>query len=37
VKCGRIIGDIDDDLLLRPGPRMVEGVMQLSRRLHPAD
>jgi len=32
---GRIITDIDPDLLLRPGPRLVDGAEQLFRRLYP--
>jgi iron complex transport system substrate-binding protein len=34
VRQRRIIDDIDPDLLFRPGPRLVEGVEQLARRLH---
>ena len=34
VKTGRIITDIPADFLLRPGPRLIEGVKILSRRLH---
>ena len=35
VKTGRIIDDIDSDLYLRPGPRLVEGVRALAERLYP--
>jgi iron complex transport system substrate-binding protein len=31
----RVIDDIDGDLLFRPGPRLVEGVEALAKRLHP--
>lgn len=34
VREGRVIGDIPPDILLRPGPRLVEGVRELARRLH---
>ena len=34
VRTGRIHDDIDDDLLMRPGPRAVEGVLELAKRLH---
>ena len=40
VKNGRVIDDIDPDLLYRPGPRLIEGVKALAARLHhttPAD
>jgi iron complex transport system substrate-binding protein len=35
VKNGRVIDDICPDLLLRPGPRLIEGVKALAARLHP--
>jgi iron complex transport system substrate-binding protein len=34
VRSGNIIHDISPDLLLRPGPRLAQGVGALSRRLH---
>ena len=36
VKEKRVITDIDPDLLVRPGPRIVEGIAALSSRLYPA-
>jgi iron complex transport system substrate-binding protein len=35
VREGRVIDDIDGDLLSRPGPRLLDGVEALARRLHP--
>ena len=35
VRDGRVIDDIDPDLLFRPGPRLVDGVKALAERLHP--
>jgi len=35
VKENRIYNDIDPDLLLRPGPRIVEGLEEIHRRLYP--
>lgn len=34
VKNGRIIEDIPADLILKPGPRLIEGVKMLAERLH---
>ena len=34
IRSGKIIDDISPDLLLRPGPRLAQGVRILSRRLH---
>jgi len=36
VKEGRILRDLPNDTLLRPGPRLVEGVKALALRLHPS-
>jgi iron complex transport system substrate-binding protein len=33
VKQGRVFCDIPTDLLLRPGPRLIEGVKVLAQRL----
>lgn len=35
VKHGRIYDKLDEDLLFRPGPRIVEGVVLLAKLLHP--
>jgi len=35
IKNHRVYADIDPNLLLRPGPRIVEGLEQLHRRLYP--
>jgi iron complex transport system substrate-binding protein len=35
VKSGRVYSDIDPDTMLRPGPRIVEGLDRLSRRVYP--
>ena len=35
VREGRIIADLSPDALLRPGPRLVAGVLQLAERLNP--
>ncbi len=35
VKNGRVYNDIDPDILLRPGPRVADGVEELYRRLYP--
>jgi len=35
VKNRRICNDISPDILLRPGPRLVEGLKELHRRLYP--
>ncbi|MEO0085224.1 MAG: cobalamin-binding protein [candidate division WOR-3 bacterium] len=34
IKTGCVFSDIDGDLLLRPGPRAVDGVLLLASRLH---
>jgi len=34
VRHGRIISDLDNDLILKPGPRLVEGVSRLGERLY---
>jgi iron complex transport system substrate-binding protein len=34
VRSGRVYDDVDPDLLLRPGPRAVQGIAALSERLH---
>lgn len=34
-KTGRIYQDIEPDLLLRPGPRLFDGLEMLARKLHP--
>ncbi|HDQ98877.1 MAG TPA: cobalamin-binding protein [candidate division WOR-3 bacterium] len=33
VRGGRIVADVDENLLVRPGPRSLEGIERLSRRM----
>jgi iron complex transport system substrate-binding protein len=35
VKNSRLYNDIGSDLLLRPGPRLVQGLKEMHRRLYP--
>ena len=35
VKTGRIYDDVDPDLIARPGPRCIQGALELFRRFHP--
>jgi iron complex transport system substrate-binding protein len=35
VKNDRVYNDINPDLFLRPGPRLVEGLKEIHKRLHP--
>jgi iron complex transport system substrate-binding protein len=35
VKNNRIYDDIDSDLLLRPGPRIVQGLKEIYKRMYP--
>ncbi len=35
VKNGRVYNDIDPNILLRPGPRLTEGLKELHKRLYP--
>jgi iron complex transport system substrate-binding protein len=35
VKSGRVYADIDSDILLRPGPRVIQGLKELNKRLYP--
>jgi len=35
IKNNRVYADIDSDLLLRPGPRVVEALKEIHRRLYP--
>lgn len=37
VKNKRIYGDISSDLLLRPGPRLIDGLKAIHQRLYPDD
>lgn len=37
VKSGRVFNDINPDLLLRPGPRIVQGLEEIYKRLYPND
>lgn len=36
VRNGRVYADLDMDVILRPGPRLVLGLEQLAQRFHPA-
>jgi iron complex transport system substrate-binding protein len=35
VKHNRIYNDINPDLILRPGPRLIEGLKELHKKLYP--
>ena len=37
VRSGKIVEDIPSEVLLRPGPRLIDGVKMLSQRLHGAE
>jgi iron complex transport system substrate-binding protein len=37
VRNGRVFDDIDEDLLVRPGPRLVAGIIQLRQKLASSD
>jgi iron complex transport system substrate-binding protein len=37
VRNGRIFDKLDEDLLFRPGPRIVDGVVLLAKLLHPGE
>ena len=36
VRAGRVVADVDENLLVRPGPRSVEGIERLGRRMREA-
>jgi iron complex transport system substrate-binding protein len=35
IKDNRLYSDINSDLLLRPGPRVVQGLKEIYKRLYP--
>ncbi len=35
VKKNRVFGDIEPDILLRPGPRLIEGLKEIHKRFYP--
>lgn len=34
IRNGRVYGDIDSDILLRPGPRIIDGLKELHKRMY---
>jgi iron complex transport system substrate-binding protein len=35
VRNGRVYNDIDPDVILRQGPRIVDGLVEMHKRFHP--